>query len=211
VKAVKLPRSFYLGSLPDTKATTVAVAMFIDDEGIGMGARTPRKAFVRWDQMSQVSFGTGERLGAWTAGVSAVFVGMFRSTANDAHFIITLNDGSRAIYNVVGMSVSDARERIEPFLADHAIPIIDEVAIGDHSPDLSHVTTGTQPDDAVTNYSTAPPAGWYPDPTSGVTRWWDGVQWGPTSAPPAGWYPDPTSGVTRWWDGVQWGPTQSVP
>jgi uncharacterized Tic20 family protein len=29
---------------------------------------------------------------------------------------------------------------------------------------------------------TAPPAGWYPDPT-GAQRWWDGWQWGPTAPP----------------------------
>jgi hypothetical protein len=27
----------------------------------------------------------------------------------------------------------------------------------------------------------------------------------PGSTPPPGWYPDPT-GVTRWWDGRNWGP-----
>ena len=30
----------------------------------------------------------------------------------------------------------------------------------------------------------APPPGWYPEPTSGALRWWDGQQWGPIFSPP---------------------------
>jgi hypothetical protein len=29
------------------------------------------------------------------------------------------------------------------------------------------------------------PAGWYPDPSTGQQRYWDGTRWGPTAPPPA--------------------------
>jgi uncharacterized Tic20 family protein len=30
------------------------------------------------------------------------------------------------------------------------------------------------------------PPGWYPDPSNGQQRWWDGAQWGTYGAPPPG-------------------------
>jgi len=38
-----------------------------------------------------------------------------------------------------------------------------------------------------------PPPAWYPDPATGVQRWWDGTAWAPTAPPPppAALYPVP--------------------
>lgn len=41
---------------------------------------------------------------------------------------------------------------------------------------------------------TAP--GWYPDPTTGQQRWFDGTHWGPPAPPPVA--PPPPSSDRRW-------------
>ena len=40
-------------------------------------------------------------------------------------------------------------------------------------------TPAAEPTFATQAPRTAPPAGWYTDPTTSKQRWWDGVQWGP--------------------------------
>ena len=56
-----------------------------------------------------------------------------------------------------------------------------------------------------------PPAGWYPDPATGMSRWWDGTQWRgfatpppPSPAPPP--YPGQFTGGAGQQPGTSWPP-----
>ena len=130
MKTVKFSNTQYLGGLPDTKPTFAGSALFVTDEGIGVGIASPKKGVVQWVEMSGISFDTGsaKKSRAGAALAVGVFALAAKSTQDEAHITVTLKDGNAALYRVVGKTAPIVRGKIQPFLAAHGVPCLDDAA-----------------------------------------------------------------------------------
>jgi hypothetical protein len=128
MKTVRFSNAQYLGGLPDTKPTAASVTLFIGDDGVGVGTFGPKKGVVFWGEMSGVSFdtGTAKKSRAGKAVAFGVLALAAKKTQDEAHLTVTLKDGNAALYRVVGKSGVAVRGKVQPFLAAHDVPCLDD-------------------------------------------------------------------------------------
>ena len=128
MKTVRFSNAQYLGGLPGSKPTNVSVTLFIGDEGVGVGTFSPKKGVVSWDEMSGVSFdtGTAKKSRAGKALAFGVLALAAKNTQDEAHLTVTLKDGNAALYRVVGKSGLVVRGKVQPLLAAHGVPCLDD-------------------------------------------------------------------------------------
>lgn len=128
MKTVKFSNAQYLGGLPDTKPTKASTTLFITDDGVGHGNGWHPKNLIAWDQMSGVSFdtGTAKKSRAGKALAFGVLALAAKKTQDEAHLTVMLKDGNAALYRVVGKSGLVVRGKVQPFLAAHGVPCLDD-------------------------------------------------------------------------------------
>lgn len=128
MKTVRFSNAQYLGGLPGSKPTNVSVTLFIGDEGVGVGTFSPKKGVVSWDEMSGVSFdtGTAKKSRAGKALAFGVLALAAKKTQDEAHLTVMLKDGNVALYRVVSKSGLVVRGKVQPFLAAHGVPCLDD-------------------------------------------------------------------------------------
>jgi len=106
-KTFKVPDARYLGGLPDdTKPTRRNNAkLFISDEGIGVGYLKQVQGNVGWNQMFSISFD---------------------DSSDRVEMAIQLNEGTVALYEVLGTSAAALRERLLGVMTEKGVRVLDK-------------------------------------------------------------------------------------
>jgi hypothetical protein len=126
LKNVTLPKAFYLGGLPGTKAARNGLV--VTNDGFGIGVFSAKKAVVRWDDMAGISFdsATARKSRAGKAVVFGVLAVAAKSSQSTAEITVNLKDGNVAIYELKGTSGPKVRAKLQPFLAAHEVRCLDD-------------------------------------------------------------------------------------
>jgi hypothetical protein len=106
-KTFKVLHARYLGGLPDdTKPTRRNNAkLFISDEGIGVGYLKQVQGNVGWNQMFSISFD---------------------DSSDRVEMAIQLNEGTVALYEVLGTSAAALRERLLGVMTEKGVRVLDK-------------------------------------------------------------------------------------
>jgi Short C-terminal domain len=127
MKTVKFSNAQYLGGLPHTNPTVASTILFVGDEGIGFGKFSPKNG-VAWGDVSGVSFDSEEANRSAAGKALAVGIALLNppSHQSEAYVTFTLKDGNAALYRVVGKSVPEVREKVQPFLVAAGVSCLDD-------------------------------------------------------------------------------------
>ena len=107
MKTFKIPDAHYLGGLPDDAKPTSRnnAKLFISDEGIGVGYLKPVQGKVGWNQMWGISFdGRSDRV----------------------EVAVQLNNGAVVLYEVMGISPTALRERLQGVMTEKGVRFLDD-------------------------------------------------------------------------------------
>jgi hypothetical protein len=87
----------------------------------------PRKAFILWSDVEWISFNPSpDRLSAFGGATAALLEFGTRGTRQGAHVAVALKSGSAAVFRIAGRSAPALGKKIEPFVAEHDKPILDD-------------------------------------------------------------------------------------
>ena len=129
-KKVMIQKVVYLGGLPGDKGG-YSGNMIVTDECIGMGSLNPKKSPVRWDEMAGISFDSAamKKSRKGKAVAFGIFALAAKSTQNGAEVTILRKDGNAALYTVTGKTGVQVRAKLQPFMAEHGIPCLDDAPL----------------------------------------------------------------------------------
>jgi len=129
-KKATIQKVVYLGGLPGDKGGYKG-NMIVTEECIGMGALHPKKSSVRWDEMAGISFDSAamKKSRKGKAVAFGVFALAAKSTQNGAEVTILRKDGNAALYTVTGKTGVQVRAKLQPFMAEHGVPCLDDAPL----------------------------------------------------------------------------------
>lgn len=153
--------------------------LWVSPEGLSWGPAWPRHFRCRWEEVEGLGVADHDFVlkgGGWAFGFGPIGLALVAATAlanSQAgkvvdRRIIEVHVAGRSHTFATNRSLEDVTKLLQPAL--------------DHFGAVGQTAAGS----SVINQrsGSAPPAGWYPDPSSpGTTRWWDGTAWGPAAPP----------------------------